>query len=90
MSNNTSLINRTRTKRKCLMIANDRHEPAAQPDTRMDADGKTWNYKRAREASAGKQFTQVSQELLEELDVEFRKLVYNRITTAVQTGKTVR
>jgi len=90
MSNNTSLINRTRTKRKCLMIANDTYTPDTGADTRMDADGKTWNYKGARAARSGKRFTQVSQELLEELDTEFRKLVYARVCKQTQTGKTVR
>ena len=90
MSNNTSLINRTRTKRKCLMIANEQHVPADLPHTRTDADGKTWTYKRAREARAGRQFTQVSQELLDELDTDFRRLVYARVTEHMQTGKTVR
>lgn len=89
-NNNTSLINRTRTKRRCLMIANETFVTDALPDTRVDADGKTWTYTRAREAHSGKRFTQVSQELLQELDTEFRKLVYQRVTKQIQTGKTVR
>lgn len=72
------------------MIANERHVPADLPDTRTDAEGRVWTYKRAREARAGKQFTQVSQELLDELDTEFRRLVYERVTKQVQTGRTVR
>lgn len=88
--NNTSLINRTRTKRKCLDVANDTHQPAETPSVRRAADGTMWDMTRARQARNGRKYTQVSQELLDELDTEFRRMVYERVTSRVQTGKTVK
>ena len=88
--NNTSLINRTRTKRKCLDVANDTHQPTDRPAVRRAADGTTWDMTRARHARNGRKYTQVSQELLDELDTEFRRMVYERVTSRTQAGKTVK
>ena len=91
MSNNTSLINKTRVKRKCLQIANDVYDTFENtPSTRVGADGMQWDMSRARAARTKGKFTQVSQSLLDELDHEVRKLIYDRVTKHPQSGKTVK
>jgi len=91
MTNNTSLINKTRVKRKCLQIANDVYDTFEQsPAVRVDANGREWNMSRARAARTKGKFTQVSQSLLDELDHDVRKLIYDRVTKHPQSGKTVK
>lgn len=91
MTNNTSLINKTRVKRKCLQIANDVYDTFdTTPNSTIDADGKEWNWSRARKARTKGKFTQVSQSLLEELDHDVRKLIYERVIKQPQSGKTVK
>lgn len=89
--NNTSLINKTRVKRRCLQIANEVYDNLdTAPATRVGADGKQWDMTRARAARTKGKFTQVSQSLLDELDHEVRKLIYTRVTKHPQSGKTVK
>lgn len=89
--NNTSLINKTRVKRKCLQIANEVYDNTdAAPPIRVSADGKQWDMTRALAARTKGKFTQVSQSLLDELDREVRKLIYTRVTKHKQSGKTVK
>jgi hypothetical protein len=91
MSNNTSLINRTRVKRRCLEIANELYDTLATgPDTRTDSEGRTWTYTRARQARVKGRFTQVSHSLLDEIDTELRRMIYARVQQHKQTGKTVK
>lgn len=91
MTTNNSLINKTRVKRKCLQIANDVYDVFdAIPSSRIDADGKEWNMSRALAARTKGKFTQVSQSLLDELDRDVRKMIYERVTRQPQSGKTVK
>lgn len=91
MKNQTSLINRTRVKRIALTIANDKHKASAEvPDEKVDANGRVWKMARSNQLMSGKKFTQVSQELLEELDGTVRQLILDRISKTHQSGKTVR
>jgi len=88
---NTSLINKTRVKKRCIQIANDVYDNFNDlPDTRVDSSGREWNWRGVREARTRGKFTQVSQSLLEELDTQVRKLIYERVTKHKQTGKTVK
>lgn len=91
MTTNNSLINKTRVKRKCLQIANDVYDVFDDtPSSRIDAEGKEWNMSRARAARTKGKFTQVSQSLLDELDRDVRKMIYERVTRQPQSGKTVK
>lgn len=91
MSNNTSLINKTRVKRRCLQIANDEYDMMEKtPAVRIGSDGKQWDMTRAFAARTKGKFTQVSQSLLDELDRDVRKLIYERVTKHPQSGKTVK
>jgi hypothetical protein len=88
--NNQTLINKTRTKKFILMVANDAHQTNGPPDEYTDASGRAWDMSRANKLMAGKKFTQISQDLLDELDRSVRKLVDDRIREHQQAGKTVR
>lgn len=91
MSNNTSMINKTRVKRKCLQIANEVYDTFdTLPDVRVDSEGRKWNWSRARSSRTKGKFTQVSQSLLDELDATVRRMIYDRVTKQPQTGKTVK
>ena len=90
MSNNTSLINKTRVKRLILTHANELHDVNELPDTYVGGDGTRWDWSGAKKARVKGKFTQVSQNLLEEIDREVRKLVYTRVANTKQTGKTVK
>lgn len=91
MTTNTSLINKTRVKRKCIQIANDVYDTINEtPSSVIDAEGKEWNWAGARKARVKGKFTQVSQSLLDELDRDVRKLIYERVTKQPQSGKTVK
>lgn len=87
---NTSLINKTRVKRFVLSVANDAHKGGAIGDTYIDASGKQWNWAGANKAREGRKYTQVSQELIDELDHAVRKMIDKRIRSTQQTGKTVK
>ena len=78
-------------KKRCLQIANDVYDNFDDlPDTRVDASGREWKWSGVRAARKRGKFTQVSQALLDELDMEVRKLIYERVTKHKQTGKTVK
>jgi len=87
---NTSLINKTRVKRFVLSVANDAHKGGAIGDTYIGGDGKQWNWAGANKAREGRKYTQVSQELMDELDNDVRRMIDQRIRKSHQTGKTVR
>lgn len=87
---NTSLINKTRVKRFVLSVANDAHKGGAIGDTYIGGDGKKWNWAGANKAREGRKYTQVSQELIDELDHAVRKMIDKRIRSTQQTGKTVK
>ena len=87
---NNSLINKTRVKRFVLMCANDAHKGSSLGDTYIDSDGKQWNWAGANKARQGRKYTQVSQELMEEIDHAVRKMIDTRIRKTHQSGKTVR
>ena len=86
---NTSLINKTRTKKFILTVANEVHQ-TTMDDTYVDANGRKWNMARANDAMNGRRFTQVSQELLDEIDHTVRTVINKRIADNSQAGKTVR
>ena len=89
MTNNT-LINKTRVKRFILICSNDAHPGGGIGDTYTAKDGTTWNWSGANKARQGKKYTQVSQDLLDEIDRSVRKLVDDRVRKTPQTGKTVK
>ena len=89
--NITSLINRTRVKKLILAIANDKHSCSDEaPDTRVDTNGRIWQMARSNKLMAGKKFTQVGLDLLDEIDSSVRQLLKDRIEKTPQVGKTVR
>lgn len=87
---NTSLINKTRVKRFVLSVANDAHSSNKLGDVYVDAEGKSWNWRGANKAREGRKYTQVSQELMDELDNDVRRMIDQRIRKSHQAGKTVK
>lgn len=85
-----TLINKTRTKKFILMAANDAHSSSSVSNEYTDSAGRAWDMTRANKLMAGRKFTQVSQDLLDEIDHSVRKLVDDRIRKQIQSGKTVR
>ena len=85
-----TLINKTRTKKFILMSANEAHRSSALEDEYTDSTGRAWDMTRANQLMSGRKFTQVSQDLLDEIDHSVRKLVDERVRKHQQTGKTVR
>ena len=86
---NTSLINKTRTKKFILTVANETHQ-TSMDDLVVDSSGRKWNMTRANSAMSGRKFTQVSQELLDEIDHTVRSVINKRVAENKQAGKTVR
>ena len=84
MINNT-VLNKVRVKSFIIECANG-NSPTPAPD--LSSDG--WNTERAFRLLGGRKFTQVSDELLEEIDVQVRKLINERVCGKTQTGKMVR
>lgn len=82
MMNNT-VLNKVRVKSFIIECANGN-----SPTPVMNTDG--WNTERAMRLLGGRKFTQVSDELLEEIDVQVRKLINERVCGKTQTGKMVR
>lgn len=82
MMNNT-VLNKVRVKSFIIECANGN-----SPTPVMNTDG--WNTERAMRLLGGRKFTQVSDELLEEIDVAVRKLINERVCGKTQTGKMVR
>ena len=80
-----SLINRTRSKKYVLMIANEKSSKDIKPpkDTKYNMD-------RAYALMARKKYTQVSDDLMNEIDRAVRKLITDRVNNQIQSGKTVR
>lgn len=72
------------------MCANDAHKGGAIGDTYIGGDGKQWNWAGANKARQGRKYTQVSQELMEEIDHAVRKMIDARVRKTHQSGKTVR
>ena len=72
------------------MCANDAHKGGAIGDTYTAKDGTRWNWSGANKARQGKKYTQVSQDLIDEIDRSVRKLVDDRVRNTPQTGKTVK
>ena len=81
----TTIINKTRIKKYILACANEQASSLSKPPK----DNK-WDVDRAFKLMSGKKYTQVSQDLLDELDRSIRELVKNRVQNGQQTGKTVR
>ena len=67
------------------MTANDKSSLTVKPPK----DSK-YNMDRAYSLMAKKKYTQVSEELMNELDRAVRKLVTDRVNNNVQSGKTVK
>lgn len=82
MMNNT-VLNKVRVKSFIIECANGN-----SPTPVTNTDG--WNTERAMRLLGGRKFTQVSDELLEEIDVAVRKLINERVCGKTQTGKMVR
>lgn len=90
MSN--SLINKVRVKKFILSCANNAHQSSDQvlPDVLTDNNGRQWKWSGAKQAQTVGKFTQVSPDLLDEIDNLVRKLINKRITDKPQDGKTVK
>ena len=82
MMNNT-VLNKVRVKSFIIECANGN-----SPTPATNTDG--WNTERAMRLLGGRKFTQVSDELLEEIDGAVRKLINERVCGKTQTGKMVR
>lgn len=82
MMNNT-VLNKVRVKNFIIECANGN-----SPTPVGGTDG--WNTERAMRLLGGRKFTQVSDELLEEIDTQVRKLINERVCGKNQTGKMVR
>lgn len=67
------------------MTANDKSSLTVKPPK----DSK-YNMDRAYALMAKKKYTQVSEELMNELDRAVRKLITDRVNNNVQSGKTVK
>lgn len=80
---NNTVLNKVRVKSFIIECANGN-----SPTPVMNTDG--WNTERAMRLLGGRKFTQVSDELLEEIDVQVRKLINERVCGKTQTGKMVR
>lgn len=84
-----SLINKRSVRTAILEIANSKYAHVL-PDSSIDSTGREWSYTRANQAIASKQFTQVTQQLLTDIDVHVRIYIETHLNKNPQTGKTVK
>ena len=84
-----SLINKRGVRKTILSLANSKYANML-PDTVTDSNGRAWDYTRANKAMGKKQFTQVSQQLLTDIDTHVRVYIESYLTKNPQSGKTVK
>ena len=84
-----SLINKRSVRKAILDVANSKYAHVL-PDSSIDRTGREWNYTRANQARASKQFSQVTQQLLTDIDVHIRVYIETHLDNNPQTGKTVK
>ena len=82
------LINKIATRRYILELVNEHYSIDSLPDEVTDENGRTWNYSRCNKGL--KKFNSVSQDYIDTLDVEFRKLIAKKLKTNPPRGKTVK
>ena len=82
------LINKIATRKYILDIANEYCSVSSLPDKVTDENGRTWNYSRCNKGL--KKFNSVSQDYIEMLDVEFRKMIVQKLKKDPPRGKTVK
>lgn len=82
------LINKMRTRKFVLEMANDMCSLDKLPDKTVDSTGREWNYSRCN--TGLKRFNSVSQDFIDILDAEFRKLIVDKLKTNPPRGKTVK
>lgn len=82
------LINKIATRRFILDVANELCSVDSLPDKSVDSNGRTWNYSRCN--TGLKRFNSVSQDYIDMLDVEFRKLIADKLKKNPPRGKTVK
>lgn len=80
------LINKVATRKFILQVANEMKDGA--PKEYVDSTGRTWDYTRAMANT--KKFTSVSQDYIDQLDTDLRKMIQSRIQTNPPRGKTVK
>ena len=89
---NNSMINKIRVKKFIISCANNAHQSTGQtlPDVTIDDEGKQWKWSGAKGARVNGKFTQVSPDLLDEIDGMVRELIDRRVTDKPQHGKMVK
>ena len=83
-----SLINKRQVRKMILTMANSKYAHKMD-DVAVDSTGRQWDYTRANEVRRKGQFTQVTQELLKDIDVHVRLHIENYLDNNPQKGKTV-
>ena len=83
-----SLINKYRTRKLILTMANSKYAHKME-DVAVDSTGRQWDYTRANEVRRRGQFTQVTQELLKDIDIQVRLHIEKYLDDNPQKGKTV-
>ena len=84
-----SLINKRATRKIILSLANSKYATKT-PDVSVDSTGRQWDYTRANIARKKGQFTQVSQQFLEDIDTHVRGYIETYLDRNPQKGKTVK
>jgi hypothetical protein len=82
------LINKIATRKFILDVANEQCGVDSLPAKDVDSTGKTWNYSRCN--TGLKRFNSVSQDYIDMLDVEFRKMIADKLKSNPPRGKTVK
>ena len=83
------LINKSKVKKFSLDIANEKAKRSL-PDKWTDSTGKKWDMARCNSLSDRKQFTQVSQDYLNDVESEVRNLIKKKIKLIPLVGKTLK
>jgi len=81
------LINKLATRKFILQVANDT-VPSEPPGDSVDSTGRQWDYSRC--FNNLKKYTSVSQEYIDSIDIEVRKLIEKKIKANPPRGKTVK
>jgi len=85
-----SLINKRAVRKIILNLANSKYSDYGLHDNAIDSTGKEWDYSRANTLRKNKKFTQVTQKLLDGLDVYLRIHIESHLDNNPQSGKTVK
>ena len=82
------LINKIATRKYILELANEYYNLDGLPDEVTDTNGRTWYYSRCNKGL--KKFNSVSQDYIDALDIEFRKLIAKKLKSHPPRGKTIK